>query len=106
MGLIPKGILASADLDVLKSKEVRQLINLIGRWALYTAAMLALGLIGAAAVFIEAASWGTVLSVIGALLTAALGVEHKLTANAATLGASEKVPHDPSVVPPPVSRKD
>ncbi|MCC6962894.1 MAG: hypothetical protein IT585_06545 [candidate division Zixibacteria bacterium] len=105
MGLIPKGILASADLDVLKSKEVRQLINLIGRWALYTAAMLALGLIGAAAVFIDAASWGTVLSVMGALLTAALGVEHKLNTNAPSI-AGPKEQHWPKVVPPPVSRKD
>lgn len=105
MGLIPKGILASADLDVLRSKEVRQLINLIGRWALYTAAMLALGLIGAAAVFIEAASWGTVLSVIGALLTAALGVEHKLNTIATSIAAPEPQ-HWPKVVPPPAAGKD
>ncbi len=105
MGLIPKGILANADLDVLKSKEVRQLINLIGRWGLYTAATLALGLIGAAAVLIEAASWAAVLSVIGTLLSAALGIEHKLSANAAAQSPQDKTPHDPSVAPPSL-RKD
>lgn len=105
MGLIPKGILASADLDVLKSKEVRQLINLIGRWALYTAAMLALGLVGAAAVFIEVASWGAVISVMSTLLTVALGVEHKLSTKAPS--SPERVPqHWPEVVPPAPPRKD
>ena len=72
-------LLASANLDALKSKEFRETvftsIDKAGRWAVYTAAVLSVGVMGA----FGALNPDTALIAIGVVMTSATGVEIVLT---------------------------
>lgn len=72
-------LLASANLDALKSKEFRETvftaIDKIGRWLLYSAGVLSVGSMGA----FGALDPETALIAIGVVMTSATGVEIVLT---------------------------
>ena len=72
-------LLASANLDSLKSKEFRELvltaIDKTGRWCIYSAGVLSVGLMGA----FGALDPETALIAIGVIMTSATGVEIVLT---------------------------
>ena len=72
-------LLASANLDALKSKEfqatVFTAIDKLGRWGLYVSACLSVGLMGA----FSALDPETALIAIGVVMTSATGVEIVLT---------------------------
>lgn len=72
-------ILASANLDALKSKDFRETllssIDKCGRWVLYSSAVLSVGLMGA----FGALDPETALIAIGVIMTSATGVEIVLT---------------------------
>jgi hypothetical protein len=72
-------LLASANLDALKSKDFRDTllssIDKAGRWAVYTAGVLSVGLMGA----FGALDPETALVAIGVLMTSATGIEIVLT---------------------------
>lgn len=72
-------ILASANLDALKSKDFRETllssIDKAGRWCIYSTGVLSVGLMGA----FGALNPETALIAIGAVMTSATGVEIVLT---------------------------
>ena len=72
-------LLASANLDALKSKDYRETllssIDKAGRWAVYTAGVLSVGLMGA----FGALDPETALVAIGVIMTSATGIEIVLT---------------------------
>lgn len=72
-------LLASANLDSLKSKEFRETvltaIDKAGRWAIYTAGVLSVGIMGA----LRAIDPETALIAIGVVTTSATGIEIVLT---------------------------
>ncbi len=72
-------VLARANIDALKSKELRETVNQACRWIFYSALSLALGLVGAAAILVSAADWYVVVGAFSALATVVTGVEHKLS---------------------------
>lgn len=72
-------LLASANLDALKSKEFRDTvltaIDKTGRWLLYSSGVLSVGLMGA----FGALDPETALVAIGVIMTSATGIEIVLT---------------------------
>ena len=75
----PMSLLASANLDALKSKEFRETvltsIDKAGRWLIYSAGVLSVGSMGA----FGALNPDTALIGIGVIMTSATGVEIVLT---------------------------